>query len=210
MLLPHFMDDVAHPLEGIGLDDECSRLGDEHWDMWWLGTLIHSIIHWTMDIAHMSLICNLERAWAPLMILHSLDCVEPWHDDVALVDDDKPLWGGHGALYLDFFTMMMANNPPLWWCDIHLSQPSMIRDDEASFDKETWLLDEALHLLGRNMTFGAYLPYFGDDITSTSPDTGIGDSTDTGIRGSDTDTLTPRNMTRLDTLYIILLIYIYN
>jgi len=30
MLLPHFMDDVAHPLEGIGLDDECSRLGDEH------------------------------------------------------------------------------------------------------------------------------------------------------------------------------------
>jgi hypothetical protein len=35
------------------------------------------------------------------MMLHPLEDIEAWFDDMAFDDDSTPLWRGHGALSLD-------------------------------------------------------------------------------------------------------------
>jgi hypothetical protein len=35
------------------------------------------------------------------MMFHPLEDIEAWIDDMALDDDNTPLWRGNGALYVD-------------------------------------------------------------------------------------------------------------
>jgi hypothetical protein len=49
----------------------------------------------------MSLTCHLERAQIPFMMLHPLEDVDVWLDDVAFDDDNTPIWRYQGALFFD-------------------------------------------------------------------------------------------------------------
>jgi hypothetical protein len=102
MLLPHFMEDVAHFMEVVGAlmmrigpcdDLACLLTPSTHLGPW--------MLHFGARHCTMSLTCHLEMVWSPWMTLHPLEDVEVWFDDMACDDDSTPLGRGHGSLSLD-------------------------------------------------------------------------------------------------------------
>jgi hypothetical protein len=70
-----------------------------------LDTLWHTLDlgHCAQKLGHytMSLMCHLESREPPPWSLHPFEEFEVWFDDVALDDDNTPLWRGHGGPLFD-------------------------------------------------------------------------------------------------------------